>query len=150
MNKKIFSSILFFLLFVFISSQNESKEPTNSTKNQTEDITFTFNEDPFETIDFGYLIWLDDTNATSEIEKHDVIFILFYSPWCEPCLNFLPIYVQTAMIAQERKLDIKFAKINGMNSTNTSEQFELTQFPSLFLIYKGKRFFSSQKVGRPL
>ena len=145
MNKKIFSSILFFLLFVFISSQNESKEPTNSTKNQTEDITFTFNEDPFETIDFGYLIWLDDTNATSEIEKHDVIFILFYSPWCEPCLNFLPIYVQTAMIAQERKLDIKFAKINGMNSTNTSEQFELTQFPSLFLIYKGKRFFYEGK-----
>ena len=49
------------------------------------------------------------------------------------------------MIAQEKKLDIKFAKINGVNNTKTSEQFQLTQFPSLFLIYKGKRFFYEGK-----
>ena len=145
MNKKMSNFILLFFLFTFISTHKQADDSANITHNQNEDIKFTFEEDPFDSIDFGYLIWLDDKNATSEIEKHEVIFVLFYSPWCEPCLNFLPIYVQAAMIAQEKKLDIKFAKINGSNNTKTSKEFKLTQFPSLFLIYKGKRYLYEGK-----
>ena len=145
MSKNFSYIILLFFLFTFISSEEATKNSTNTTKKIQQDLTFTLDVDPFDAIDFGNLIWLDDTNATQEMEKHDIMFILFYAPWCEPCLNLLPIYIQAAFVAEQKKLDIKFAKINGMNNTNTSELFELRQFPSIYLIYKGQRFFYEGK-----
>ena len=145
MSKIMSNLIIFLVLFYFISSQEEKTNTTNNTENVEEDINFKYDSDPFKDFDFGNLIWLDDSNATTEINKYDLIYVLFYAPWCEPCFNFFPTYVNTSKYAEEKKLNIKFAKIDGTNSTNTSEIFQIQQFPSLFLIYKGKRFFFEGK-----
>ena len=145
MSKNISLIILFVLLFAFISSEQQANNSLNTTKNKTKDFSFTLDIDPFDAIDFGNLIWLSDANATSEIEKHEIIFVFFYYPWCDPCLNLLPIYIQAAFMADEKKLGYKFAKINGMNNTKTSELFELREFPSIYLVYKGQRIFYEGK-----
>ena len=133
--KIIHSSFLFLILFSYIFSENS----TNITDNSTEGINFSFDIDPFKDFDFGNIIWLDDSNATSEINKHDLIYVLFYTLICEPCYEFLPIYVNTSKYAEEHNLKIKFAKIEGMANPNTSEEFRLSHFPSLYLCYNGSK-----------
>ena len=138
-----------FTFFLFISfSSIFSQNATNGTINQTkidlnEEITFDF--DPYENIDFGNLIYLDDTNSTQEINKYETVYVFFHAAFCEPCYNMIPIYVQAQKMAAEKKLNVTFFRIDGRLSANTTENFELRQFPSLFLIHKGRRFFFEGK-----
>ena len=141
--------LLISISFSFVASQETNNTLDNSTKNKKPELNFTFEIDPYENVDFGDIIWLDDTNATSEINKHDIIYVLFYTVWCEPCFVFMTVYIEAAKMAKERNLNIPFTKIDGRVNVNTSEQFELQQFPSLFLIYKGKRYFYEGKIHNP-
>ena len=133
--KIIHSLFSFLILFSYIFSENS----TNITDNSTDGINFSFDIDPFKDFDFGNIIWLDDSNATSEIKKHDLIYVLFYTLICEPCYEFLPIIVNTSKYAEENNLKIKFAKIEGMSNPNISEEFRLSHFPSLYLCYNGSK-----------
>ena len=95
---KLPSFLLFIIIILNIIStynSNEDINNTNKTLNETLNNTFKsdedeFNYNPFKNFDFGNIIWLDDTNATSEIKKHDLLFIVFYSPWCQHCHLFFP------------------------------------------------------------
>ena len=146
MNKKMsYFILIFFLSFNLIISQEQTTNSTNKTQSLKDGMTFTIDIDPYKNFNFGHVITLDDSNATEQIKKHDLIYVLFYSVWCEPCALFFPTYVNTSNYAFENNLNITFAKIEGYNNTNTSKKFELQQFPSLFLIYKGKRFFYEGK-----
>ena len=75
MSKIMSNLIIFLVLFYFISSQEEKTNTTNNTENVEEDINFKYNSDPFKDLDFGNLIWLDDSNATTEINKYDLIYV---------------------------------------------------------------------------
>lgn len=146
MKKKMsFFVLIFFLSFNLITSQEQTPDSNNTKQNLSDGMTFTIDIDPYKNFDFGHVITLDDSNATTEIKKHDLIYVLFYSTWCEPCALFFPTYVNTSNYAAENNLNITFAKIEGNNNTNTSIEFQLQQFPSLFLIYKGKRYFYEGK-----
>ena len=146
---KLPSFLLFMLisLYIFpsiISEENISN--TNETLNETLNTTFESNENvfdynPFKNLDFGNVIWLDDTNATSEMQKHELLYVVFYSPWCQHCHTFLPDYVNISKYAEEKNLAVKFAKIDTSVSRNISEDFKIQGIPSVFLIYKGQRFF---------
>ena len=139
---KVFHYLLILLiLFSYISSQNT----TNLTENSTDDLNFSFDFDPFKDFDFGNVISLDDSNATSELKKYDLVYVLFYTLMCEPCFEFIPIYVNISKYAKEKNLNIKFVRIEGMGNPNISEEFKLTQFPSLYLVYKGSKIFYEGK-----
>lgn len=142
----------FFLLFIFflyiIPISISLEETNNSTENITESLNNTnetfgneFEYNPLKDFDFGNIIWLDDTNATSEIKKHEVLFLTFYSPWCQHCHLFLPEYVATSKYAEENKLNVKFAKIDTSVSQNITEEFMVQGIPSVFLIIKGEKYF---------
>ena len=134
-------SIVFILLFYFVSSQNSTNETLNITDFIQDDLNKTFQQDPFKDFDFGNLIFLDDSNATETINKYELIYVLFYGSYCRPCHLFLPVYVNISRYAEEKNLKIKFAKIDAYKSENMTEEFKIEQLPSLFLIYKGERFF---------
>ena len=152
---EISSSFLFMMIFLFIFPAFISQEDINNTnENPNETFNGTFNEtlndtfendekeydyNPFKNFDFGNLLWLDDTNATSEMQKYDLLFVTFYSPWCQHCHAFMPEYVKTSKYAEEKNLTVKFAKIDSSVSQNISEEFGIEGIPSVFLIYKGKR-----------
>ena len=134
-------SIIFILLFYFVSCQNSTNDTLNGTNFTQDDLNNTFEQDPFKNFDFGNLIFLDDSNATETINKYDLIYILFYGSWCQPCQLFFPVYVNISKYAEEKNLKIKFAKIDAYKSENMTEEFKIEQLPSLFLIYKGQKFF---------
>ena len=134
-------SIIFILLFYFVSCQNLTNDTLNGTNFTQDDLNNTFEQDPFKNFDFGNLIFLDDSNATETINKYDLIYVLFYGSWCRPCQLFFPFYVNISKYAEEKNLKIKFAKIDAYKSENMTEEFKIEQLPSLFLIYKGQKFF---------
>ena len=146
----IFPSFFILMLFLFYIiplsiSVEETNNSTNNTTdnlnntNATQDQDFFFN--PYKNVDFGNVIWLDDTNATSEIKKYDLLYIMFYSPWCHPCRVFFPEYVAASRYAEENNLKVKFAKIDVSKSHNISLQYDIQGFPSIFLLIKDKRYF---------
>ena len=73
---RLSSLFLLFIFFLYIIPISISFEGTNnSTENITESLNNTnetfendFDYNPLKDFDFGNLIWLDDTNATSEIK----------------------------------------------------------------------------------
>lgn len=145
---RLSSFFLLFIFFLYIIPISISFEGTNnSTENITESLNNTnetfendFDYNPLKDFDFGNLIWLDDTNATSEIKKHELLFVAFYSPWCQHCQHFLPEYVATSKYAEENNLNVKFAKIDTSVSQNISEEFMIQGIPSIFLIIKGEKY----------
>ena len=140
------SFLLLLIIFLYIfplyisENVNNSSEIIYSTLNisNQSDIFYT---DPFQNIDFGNIIWLDDTNATSEIQKHELLYIAFYSPWCQHCIKLLPEYVKISKYFEEKKSPVKFAKIDTSVSQNITQEFNLVGVPSFFLIYKGEKYF---------
>ena len=145
-----FSTFFFsFLIFFSIISNSISVEKTtnsNDTNLKNESNTNegeendTYN-DPFKDFDFGNVIWLDDTNATSEIQKDGLLYILFYAPWCKQCHTYIPDYVKVSKYAEENKIDIKFAKIDSGRSQNITDEFEVEGYPSVFLVNKTEKYF---------
>ena len=143
------SSFLLLIIFLYIFPLYISENVNNSSENisevlnntNTSDDEFMFYTNPFQNLDFGNIIWLDDTNATSEIQKHDLLYIAFYSPWCQHCIRLLPEFVKVAKIFDEKKSPLKFAKVDTSVSQNISQEFNLQGVPSFFLIYKGERHF---------
>ena len=143
---KSFSFFLFFLIILFIFPVVISSEESNSTNdnitlnntNDTYEKEFDFN--PFKNFDFGNIIWLDDSNATSEFNKSDLLFVIFYSPWCGHCKKFMPEFVKASKTAEEKNLPIKFAKIDASVSSNISAEFNIEGIPSIFLINKGQKY----------
>lgn len=140
----------FLLLSLIICSliNNSNAEQNSTDQNETlknvsnvyEKDENNFYYDPFKDFDFGNLIWLDDTNATSEIKKYDYLYVLFYSPWCQHCHIFLPEYVKVSKYASEKNLTIKFAKIDSARSMNITEDFKVQGFPSIYLITKTEKY----------
>jgi thiol-disulfide isomerase/thioredoxin len=140
----LFAMILMCIFPTMISEENVSK--TNDTLNETLNNTFesdenVFDYNPFKNFDFGNVIWLDDNNATSEMQKYELLYIVFYSPWCQHCHTFLPEYVNTSKYAEEKKLPVKFAKVDTSINRNISREFNIQGIPSVYLIYKGQRIF---------
>ena len=123
------SSFLLLSLIIFSLINNSNAEQNSTNQNETlknvsniyEKDENNFYYDPFKDFDFGNLIWLDDTNSTSEIKKYDFLYILFYSPWCQHCHIFLPEYVKASKYAEEKNLTIKFAKIDSARSMNITQ-----------------------------
>lgn len=141
------SSFLLLSLIIF-SIINNSKAEQNSTNENKTNVSNIYEKeendyyyDPFKNFDFGNLIWIDDTNATSEIKKYDYLYILFYSPWCEHCHIFLPEFVKASKYAEEKNLTIKFAKVDSARSLNFTEEYKVEGFPSIYLVTKTDKYF---------
>ena len=91
--------LIFFFIFPFYTSGktiNKGKINEILSNDTYKSDEQTFYDDPYTNFDFGNIIWLDDTNITSEIKKNELLYIVFYSPLCHYCHQFLPIYVYTS------------------------------------------------------
>ena len=130
---KLPSFLILMLFFLYILPLSISEEETNystdnlNNTNENEDQEFFF--DKFNDYDFGNLIWIDDTNATSELEKYELLYLMFYTPWCEPCHLFFPEFIAASKYAEENNLKAKFAKIDVSKSQNISENFDIQGVP---------------------
>ena len=72
------------------------------------------------------------------IKKNPLVFVDFWAPWCQPCLNFANIYHQVA----ERFPDVIFAKVNIDEESMLAETFYIRSIPHLMVFKEGVAIYS--------
>ena len=140
----------FIIIIIFLSiiplciSEEKENSPNNleeESKNNNESLNETnidsIDEDPFKDYNFANVFTLGDSNYTEEIKKYDLLYLVFYAPWCGHCHEFIPIYIETANYCKDNNFSVKFAKIDGSKNENASAEFAISGFPSIYFIYKG-------------
>ena len=144
MDKKI--SILILLIIYLSYLPLCILQETNSTENITEEeISEEYDperdpENPFNKLDFKNVKEFDDLNYT-EISNYDLIFLFFYAKTDSFSQFFIQQYLEAANYCAEKKMKVTFGKVDFNLSPNTVNEYEVSNFPYVFLIYKEKKYF---------
>lgn len=76
------------------------------------------------------VLTLTKANFKETIEQNDFVIVDFWAPWCDPCVNFTPIFEAAA----EKNADIVFGMVNTEDDPEISEYFEVKQIPGLLIV----------------
>lgn len=80
-------------------------------------------------------VTLDDSNFTDTVNKHPLIVVDFWAPWCGPCRMVGPVIEQ---LASELAGKVVFGKLNVDESPVTSNTFGIQSIPTLAIFKDGK------------
>lgn len=142
MHKKISILIIFFIYLSYLPfcfSQDTNSTESNQEDDNPEDYNPEIDpENPFNKLDFKNVKTFDDSNYT-EISSYDLIFLFFYTKSDGFSQFFIEQYLAAADYCAEKKMQVTFGKIDSNLSPNTLNQYEVKYFPSVFLLYKGKK-----------
>jgi len=83
----------------------------------------------------GEPIQLNDSNFDEIVQKHNLILVDFWAPWCGPCLVVAPIIEE---LAYEMAGKVAFGKLNVDENPKTAERFAVYSIPTLILLKNGK------------
>lgn len=73
---------------------------------------------------------LTKKNFKKTIEDNDFVIVDFWAPWCEPCVEFSPIFEA----ASEKNKDILFGMVDIEADTEIGEYFQVDKIPGLLII----------------
>lgn len=76
------------------------------------------------------VLTLTKANFKETIEKNNFVIVDFWAPWCEPCVNFTPVFEAAA----DKNPDIVFGMVNTEEDPEISDYFEVKQIPGLLVI----------------
>lgn len=105
-------------------------------------------DDPFKGIDFSNVINLHESNITSEMKKYDLMYLFFYSYFCDTCRNYLSEFAAASkyFAKPEKNLTVIFAKIDLSYSPKLTEVWNIRNYPTVFLVNKTEKIlYKGQK-----
>lgn len=77
---------------------------------------------------------LEDNNIYEYLNKHKIVFIFFYAPWCKYSQDFHETFEKIAEYFHKKDENlIKFAKVDVTTELNSVEKYEIIGFPTLKL-----------------
>ena len=76
------------------------------------------------------LVVLTKENFKKTIESNAFLIVDFWAPWCEPCVNFTPIFEEAA----KKNKDIIFGMVNTEQDPEIGEYFQVEKIPGLLVI----------------
>lgn len=76
------------------------------------------------------VLQLTKENFKDTIVNNDFVIVDFWAPWCEPCVEFTPIFEAAA----EKNPDIVFGMVNTEADPEISEYFEIRQIPGILFV----------------
>ena len=76
------------------------------------------------------LVVLTKENFKKTIESNAFLVVDFWAPWCEPCVNFTPIFEAAA----KKNTDIIFGMVNTEEDPEIGKYFQVEKIPGLLVI----------------
>ena len=76
------------------------------------------------------LVVLTKENFKKTIESNAFLVVDFWAPWCEPCVNFTPVFE----VAAKKNTDIIFGMVNTEEDPEIGEYFQVEKIPGLLVI----------------
>jgi thioredoxin 1 len=80
-------------------------------------------------------IALTDKNFDEFINKHPLVVVDFWAPWCGPCKFFSPIFEE---VAKEMQGKAAFGKVNTDENEKLCERFGIMSIPTLLIFKNGE------------
>ena len=92
------------------------------------------------------LVTLTKDNFKQTIEENNFVIVDFWAPWCEPCVNFTPVFKEAA----KKNKDIIFGMVDIEKDPEIGEYFQIEKIPGL-LVVKEKAGIHAQigEIGAP-
>ena len=72
----------------------------------------------------------DEEDLGRIVDRHGIVVIDFWAPWCAPCRGFLPILEK----ASESHPEIAFCRVNTEENKELAQAFEVKSIPTLVVI----------------
>lgn len=88
------------------------------------------------------VVELTDATFEEHIQKHPIVLVEFWAPWCKPCTAMAPVLEQLAAEAEGRAT---IATCNADVNFVSAVRHQLQGIPSLVLFKEGREF--TRKVG---
>ena len=143
MSKKF---IIFFLLNILLLIDFSFTEKQEKQEKKEEEKTYEYYDDEeylkktIKSYNYTNIIYYDDTNYSLILNKTEPTFILFYTPICHLCPQFIPIYIETANYCKEKNIEAYFTRIDSSISPNATDEYDVEEYPSIFFIYKEEKY----------
>lgn len=76
------------------------------------------------------VVTLNKANFKDTIENNPFVIVDFWAPWCEPCVDFTPVFEAAA----DKNPDILFGMVNTEEEPEIAEYFEVNKIPGILVI----------------
>ncbi|MGB4811759.1 MAG: thioredoxin family protein [Methylophilaceae bacterium] len=92
------------------------------------------------------VVTLTKANFKDTIEKNPFVIVDFWAPWCEPCVDFTPVFEAAA----NQNPDIVFGMVDTEQSPEIAEYFEVTKIPGILVVREQAAIHAQQgEIGAP-
>lgn len=74
------------------------------------------------------------------IQKHPVVFVMFYAPWCNHCKKIMPEFQRLVKRMENEVDDIPVVKVDCALNADLSSKYKIESFPTLKLLKDGEEY----------
>ena len=68
---------------------------------------------------------LDSLNFAAAVIGHEKILVNFYAPWCQTCIDFMPLYEAAAADEAVKVMGVKFGRVNVEHEKILKQRFQV-------------------------
>ncbi|XP_053132900.1 protein disulfide-isomerase A2 isoform X2 [Hemicordylus capensis] len=94
----------------------------------------------------GILV-LKEHNFGQALQKHQLLLVEFYAPWCGHCQALAPEYAKAAAMLKNESSALRLAKVDATQEQALGTEFGVTGYPVLKLFRNGNRTHPTDFAG---
>ncbi|XP_028169103.1 thioredoxin domain-containing protein 5 homolog [Ostrinia nubilalis] len=84
----------------------------------------------------GFVLNYSPSNFKERIEELDGNFIMFFAPWCQPCVRFHPIWQELGKLVNSKDSKFAIAQVDCTEHRLLCHENDITGYPTLLYFHK--------------